>query len=117
MKCKKLKKKYSQCEILIKSVCALLRFRGNNNPKSRDNRGRPGVEWGELSWASKGEILVNSDHVGRILGRGQPGWAPVRRTASADAKVYVRDGSGEEALDDFDARLNIHTGRVQGWGA
>lgn len=74
------------------------------------------MEWGELSWASKGEISVNGDRVGRILGRGQPGWAPVRRTTSADAKVYVRDGAGKEALDDFDARPNTHPGRVQGWG-
>lgn len=75
------------------------------------------MELGELSWASKGEILVNGDRVGRILGRGQPGWAPVRWASSADAKVYVRDGAGKEALDDFDARLNTHTRRVQGWGA
>lgn len=64
----------------------------------------------------KGEILVNSDQAGRILGRGQPVWAPVRGTGSADAKVHVEDGDGKEASDSFDGGLNIHTGRVQGWG-
>ena len=58
----------------------------------------------------KGEILVNSDQAGRILGRGQPGWAPVRGTGSADAQVHVGDGAGKEASDGFDGGLNIHTG-------
>ena len=69
-----------------------------------------GWSWGELSWALKGEILVNSDQAGRILGRGQPGWAPVRGTGSADAQVHVGDGAGKEASDGFDGGLNIHTG-------
>lgn len=60
--------------------------------------------------------MVNSDQVGRILGRGQPGWAPVRGTRSADAKVHVGDGAGKEALDGFGGWLNVHTGLAQGWG-
>ena len=60
--------------------------------------------------ASSSSLWVNSDQAGRILGRGQPGWAPVRGTGSADAQVHVGDGAGKEASDGFDGGLNIHTG-------
>lgn len=48
-----------------------------------------GRRW-ELSWALKGEILVNTDHAGGILGRRQHGWAPVRGTMKGPSQLKQR---------------------------